>query len=119
MDDFASLLIYIATFAVVIDYGMAGMSLHRAAKDIKQTTGQTNIFLSGLSDLFFFDVVMVSFWPAVLIINLFAPIVGLVLHLVAAAYLILCSFAIIGRRRWWKNLVEPVVSGGSERNEER
>lgn len=108
MDGIYFLILLGATILVAVDYSNAGKILLHLAnnKDVTQRFGQTfNAFSKGLAYYNFAVVTFSCFWIVVLILQEIVPVQGFVLFIVVMVYLIICVTAVVGRRRWWNNLI--------------
>lgn len=112
INDLTGLFIVIGVISVLIDFGKSGLFLIKRSRNSKliQRFGQLfQIMLSGIGYLFLVVVGHLSFWLFSVLFNETLPaIVNLIF---AIGYFLFCISSIVGRMRWFKKIITPLIDG--------
>lgn len=109
MDQLSELLLFGVSGLLIFDFSRASIMLFRLAnqKEVFDYHGLRD-FIRGIAHLFATEAILTIFWMLVIIVGQSLDITGTVLLLFVSAYAAICIIAIIGRRRWWERLIDPI-----------
>lgn len=109
-------LFLITSLLVIADFGFAGLFLFALSRQAKP---DERPFVTGIAGLLLTVAVFNLFWIILITIGLRLHLLDNPLwqHIATALIIIIDIAAIIGRRRWWRQII-PVVKNGRPTKEE-